>query len=42
MDSWKHCPRCHVETELGWGITSAPNCAVFENKSDLQGCLNKK
>jgi Zn-finger nucleic acid-binding protein len=42
MDSWKHCPRCNVETELGCGYNKCPSCGGIWNKSDLQGMFRTR
>lgn len=42
MDSWKHCPLCNVETELGCGYNKCPSCGGIWNKSDLQGMFRTR
>lgn len=37
MDSWKHCPRCNVETHPGCGYMKCPSCSGIWTVNDLKG-----
>ena len=43
MDSWKNCPICNVETELGCGgYNKCPSCRGIWSKSDLLEILRDR